>query len=236
MSYESVICTPNRFNLTACHSSGRKKKRKRFLTLLLITCNTDCTGPNCLARKVLCLSVSSDSYCTSEIVGSRVMVTHFLPYILTIPLCGQWTIQCSEPGCWLCFSLGYYTTWLWIRLSILSCGAFPQGFCRSLIFSLPTGGEIMWQLFFESLNRFYCLMRLNKVSHPAGLFKRIPIDSNLPVKCWHPWSFIVALTAPKASNFDLIWKGPRDSASVYCSLFAQYLWPQLLCHAKKVFG
>ncbi len=35
------------------------------------------------------LNVSSASYCTSIIVGSRVMVTHLLPYILTIALCGQ---------------------------------------------------------------------------------------------------------------------------------------------------
>ncbi len=35
------------------------------------------------------LSVSNGSYCTSIIVGSRVMVTHLLPYILTIALCGQ---------------------------------------------------------------------------------------------------------------------------------------------------
>ncbi len=37
----------------------------------------------------LSLSVSNGSYCTSIIVGSRVMVTHLLPYILTIALCGQ---------------------------------------------------------------------------------------------------------------------------------------------------
>ncbi len=111
---------------------------------------------------------SSGSYCTSIIVGSRVMVTHLLPYILTIPLCGQWNIQCSGPGCRLCFSVGYYSTWLWIRLSILSCGAIPQDSCRSLIFYLPIGGEIMWQLFFESLNSFYCEMRLNKF-RPSGL-------------------------------------------------------------------
>ncbi len=30
-------------------------------------------------------------------------------------------------------------------------GRFPQDLCRSLIFSLPIGGEIKWQLFFESL-------------------------------------------------------------------------------------
>ncbi len=43
----------------------------------------------CSSLTNLNLSVSSGSYCTSEIVGSRVMVTHFLPYLLTVPLCGQ---------------------------------------------------------------------------------------------------------------------------------------------------
>ncbi len=37
----------------------------------------------------LSLKVSNGSYCTSIIVGSRVMVTHLLPYILTIALFGQ---------------------------------------------------------------------------------------------------------------------------------------------------
>ncbi len=37
----------------------------------------------------LSLSVSSGSYYTSEIVGCRVMVTHLLPNLLTIQLCGQ---------------------------------------------------------------------------------------------------------------------------------------------------
>ncbi len=37
----------------------------------------------------LSLRVSSGNYYASEIVGSRVMVTHLLHYLLTIPLCGQ---------------------------------------------------------------------------------------------------------------------------------------------------
>ncbi len=37
----------------------------------------------------LSLNVSSGSYCTSIIVGFRVIVTHLLPYILTMPLRGQ---------------------------------------------------------------------------------------------------------------------------------------------------
>ncbi len=43
------------------------------------------------------------------------------------------------------------------------------------------------------------------VGHPFSLLKNILIDSNLPVTCWHPWSFIVVLPVPKTSNFDLIW-------------------------------
>ncbi len=92
-----------------------------------------CQISSCLTK--LSLSVSSDSYCTSIIVGPRVMVTHLLPYILTIALCGQWNIQCSEPVFWLCSSVGYYSTWLWIRLSILSCGAIPQDSCKTLMVS-----------------------------------------------------------------------------------------------------
>ncbi len=59
-------------------------------------------------------------------------VTHLLPCLLIIPLCGQWKVQLSEPGYWLCFSVGYYSTWLWIRLSIHSCGAIPQDLCGTL--------------------------------------------------------------------------------------------------------
>ncbi len=102
----------------------------------------------------LSLSASNGSYCTRIIVGSRVMLTHLLPYTLIIALWGQWNMQCSELGCRLCFSVGYYSTWLWIRLSILSCGAIPQDSCRSLIFSLRIGGEIMWQLFFWITQQF----------------------------------------------------------------------------------
>ncbi len=59
-------------------------------------------------------------------------------------------------------------------------------------------------------------MRCNwtNVSYPAGLLKSIQIDSNLPVTCWHPWSFIllivlnapnlIVLKAPKTSYFYLI--------------------------------
>ncbi len=45
------------------------------------------------------------------------------------------------------------------------------------------------------------------VGHPVCLLKNILIDSNPPVTCWHLWSLIVVLTAPKTSNFDLIWFG-----------------------------
>ncbi len=95
-------------------------------------------------------------------------VTHFIPYLLTIPVCGQWNVQWLEPEYWLCLSVGYYSTWPWIRLSILSCRAILKDLGRSLIFSLPIGGEIMWQFFFESLYSFYWGMRLNKY-RPSGL-------------------------------------------------------------------
>ncbi len=132
-------------------------------------------------------------------------VTHLLPYLLTIPWCRQWKVQWSEPEYWLCFSVGYCSTWLWIRLSIQSYGAIPQDLCRTLIFSLPIGGEIKWQLFFNPSKVFTERCDRTNVDHRADLFNGILIDSNLPVTCRHPWSFIVALTAPKTSNFDLIW-------------------------------
>ncbi len=62
-----------------------------------------------------------------------------------------------------------YSRWLGIRISIrISCGAILQDLGRSLIFSLPQDGEIMWQLFFESLCSFYWRMGLNKY-RPSGL-------------------------------------------------------------------
>ncbi len=131
-------------------------------------------------------------------------VTHLLPFLLTTPLCGYWKVQWSKPEYCLCFRVGYYSTWLWARLSIQSCGAIPHDLCRWLISPLPIGEEIMWQLFFNHSTVFTEWCDWTNVGHPADLFKGILIDSNLPVTCWHPWSFIVVLTALKTSNFDLI--------------------------------
>ncbi len=58
------------------------------------------------------------------------------------------------------------------------------------------------------------------VGHPADLFKGIQIDSNFPIACWHPWSFIVVLTAPKTSNFDLIWWSAYMHLLYWYSTFA----------------
>ncbi len=44
------------------------------------------------------------------------------------------------------------------------------------------------------------------VGHPVCLLKTILIDSNLPVICWHPWSFIVVVTAPKTLIWIMIWQ------------------------------
>ncbi len=104
-----------------------------------------------------------------QLLVPEFMVTHLLPYLLIIPLCGQWKVQWSEPEYWLCFSVGYCSTWLWIRLSIQFFGAILQDFCRSKIFSLPIGGEIKRHLIFESLYSFYWEMRLNKC-RPSGWF------------------------------------------------------------------
>ncbi len=152
-------------------------------------------------------------------------VTHLLPYLLTIPLWGQSKVQWSESENWLCLSVGYYSTWLWIQLSILSWGAIPQDLCRSLRFSLP----ICCNCFLNHSTVFTESCDWKNVGHPADLFKGILIDSHLPVTCWHPWSFIVVLTAPKTSNIDLIWK------SIWClsaDLKAQdrnpVAWPPVL--------
>ncbi len=53
------------------------------------------------------LSVSSGTYCTSEIVICRATITHLL---LTIPLCGQSDVHHSEPEYWLCFGVGNVTS------------------------------------------------------------------------------------------------------------------------------
>ncbi len=101
-------------------------------------------------------------------------------YKLTIPLCGRSNVQRPETQCWLCFSVGYYSTWLWIRTPLLSCGSILQGLCRSLIFSLHTGGEILWQLFFNHSTVFTEGYDWTNVGHPVCLLKGILIDSNLP--------------------------------------------------------
>ncbi len=55
------------------------------------------------------------------------------------------------------------------------------------------------------------------VGHAVCLLKIVLIDSNLPVTCWHPCSFIVVLTAPKTSNFDLIWFTHfHANINIYC--------------------
>ncbi len=71
---------------------------------------------------------------------------------------------------------------------------------------------------FNPVGQFHriCADQTN-VGHPAELFKGILIDSNLPVIFWHPWSFIVVLTAPKTSYFDLIWFNCIKAGLIYIS-------------------
>ncbi len=130
-------------------------------------------------------------------------VTHLLPYLLTIPLCGQWYVQRLKPEYWMCFSVCYYSTWLWIRISILSCGAILQDLYRPLIFSLPISGENLWQMNHSIAFTGGC--NWTNLGLAECLLKSILINSNLPVTCWHSWSFKVVLTAPKTNNFDSIW-------------------------------
>ncbi len=125
-------------------------------------------------------------------------VTHLLPYLLIIPMCGQWRVQWSEPEYWLCCSVGYYSTWLWIRICILSCG--------QVTYILPSSRwGVYVAIVFWTAQQSLLTDGTENVGHPACLLKNILIDSNLPVTGWHPWSFIVVLTAPKTSNIDLVW-------------------------------
>ncbi len=60
----------------------------------------------------------SSSYCTSA--SPRVVVIYLLLYLRIVIFCRQWIFQCSEPECWLCFSMDYYSLTLWIETSTLS--------------------------------------------------------------------------------------------------------------------
>ncbi len=124
-------------------------------------------------------------------------VTHLLPYLLTIPLCGQWNVQWLKREYWLCFGVGYYSTWLWIRISILSCWVIPQDLCSSLTFSLPIGGEITWQSFFESLYSFNWGMRLKKC-RPSGLLAQEHSDWFKPPR--HMLTSLVVYGSIKSSQ------------------------------------
>ncbi len=127
-----------------------EQKSLRFSVYWLLFCESWLSRSRCLFWLAqigsfitnLGLSVSSGSYCTSANVGSGTTVTHLLPHLLSNPLCVQLDGQHSEPEYWLCFSVGYYSMWFWIRTSILSCGAITQEICRPIIFSLYNGVEI----------------------------------------------------------------------------------------------
>ncbi len=143
-------------------------------------------------------------------------VTHLLLYLHTFPLCWQRNVQRSEQEYWLYFSGGYFSTWLWIRTSILSCGAIPQDLCRSLIFYLPIGREILWQLFFEQLYNFcYWVMRLN-ICRPSGLLAQEHSDSFKPPR--HMLTFLVVYSCINCPQDQYIWFDLRTSfAAIICN-------------------
>ncbi len=118
---------------------------------------------------------------------------------------------------WLCFSVGYYSTWLWNQTTILSCGAIPQYLRRSLIKSLPIGGEILWLCFFNQSTVLTVRCNGTYVGLPAGLFKSILVDTNLPITCWHSWSFTEVLIASKTKNFNLKYRFQSCSNEVASS-------------------
>ncbi len=81
----------------------------------------------------LSLRLGRSSYCKNAIAGSRITVTH---------------LQCiASEMCWLYLSVGYYSLTLWIQTSILSCRAIALDLHKPLIFSLPIGRDMLWQLF-----------------------------------------------------------------------------------------
>ncbi len=69
-----------------------------------------------------------------QLSNPEFMIIYWLPHVHIISLRGQRYVQWSEPEYWLCFSVGFYSTWLWIQTSILSCGTMPKDWHRSLIF------------------------------------------------------------------------------------------------------
>ncbi len=151
------------------------------------------------------LSVSSGSYCTSAIVGFSVYGNTFATLFTHFPRC----VDC-ETFSGRNQSIGCYLAWVTIARDSESehpfypVGKFPRfaqvtNFCIFLF-----AGRIcnIWYLNQSTVLTEGC--DWTNVGHPAGLFKIILVASNLPVTCWHPWSFIVVSTAPKTNNFDLL--------------------------------
>ncbi len=82
-------------------------------------------------------------------------------------------------------------------------GQFPR-ICAGHSFSLfLLAGRFCDACFLNQSTVFTSGCDRTNAGHPAGLFKGILIDSNLPITCWHSWSFIIALVAPMTKNFDL---------------------------------
>ncbi len=119
--------------------------------------------------------------------------------------------QWSEPENWLCCSVGDSSTWVTIARDSESeypfyfVGQFCRIWAGHLFSPFLKVGRLCGNCFLNHSTLIPIGCDWANVGHPACLLKKILIDSNLPVTCWHPWSFKVVLTAPKTSNFDLIW-------------------------------
>ncbi len=146
-------------------------------------------NPWLIFRKKLNLSTGSNSNCTSEIFGSKVEVMHL------------WKAQCSEPDSGLYFSIGFYCMTPWIRASILSGRAIPQGLHRSLIFFLPLGGNISWQLFLNQCS----LMDAAGDTYNVLSSLHTHEHTNCHIPSHHMLVFLVVYNSSECSLYQYIW-------------------------------
>ncbi len=96
-------------------------------------------------------------FCTSAVVGSRVVVSHLLPYPFTVMLCEQRATQCSNQEYCQAHSVGICGMVIWIRASTLSFRTKSQGLRRfwiTLQISLRAATEQMSTIKFILTDNF----------------------------------------------------------------------------------
>ncbi len=72
--------------------------------------------------------------------------THLPPYLLTIPLCGQWNVQWSEAEYWLCFSVGYFLAVLLVTVGgpLMSCTPLSKAVKRAWVEQMTRLPYLLW--------------------------------------------------------------------------------------------